>query len=24
MFELRTFALTDIVWGNVYSVIYVN
>jgi len=24
MVELRTFTLTDIVWGNVYSVIYVD
>jgi len=24
MVELRTFALTDIVWGSVYSIIYVD
>jgi len=24
MVELRTFALTDIVWGNVYSIIYLD
>jgi len=24
MVELRTFALTDIVWSNVYSIIYLD